>query len=85
MRQGLDMGLIPEDIAYYRYFAEKVVDKDMALRKRMMKDKSFEDTIEITLEMTKFSQSLRAYIFDKVFRQRALSQDLYLYSEPKNK
>jgi len=76
IRQGIDIGIMPKDVTYYRRFAEKIVDKDMAIRQRLIKDQSFEDAIALTLDITRIARSFRAYVIDRVFQERALSQDL---------
>jgi len=76
LRQSIDLGIRPKDVKYYRRFAEKIVDKDMALRKRLIKDQSYEDAIALTLDITRIARSFRAYVIDRVFQERALSQDL---------
>ena len=76
LRKTIDLGIYPEDAAYYRYFAEKIVDKEMAIHKRHIKDLSFEDVIALTLELTGIARSLRAYVIDRVFQKRASSQEI---------
>ncbi len=77
VRQAIDIGIRPKDVVYYRRFAEKIVDKDMAIRKRLIKDQSFEDAIALTLDLTRIARSFRAYVVDRVFQKRAFSQDLF--------
>ena len=78
LRQTIDIGLRPIDLAYYRRFAEKIVAKDMTIRRRLIKDQSFEDVIAITLELTRIARSFRAYVIDRVFQKGAAWQEKYL-------
>ncbi len=76
IRQGIDIGLRPKDVKYYRHFAEKIVNKDMTLRKQLIKDQSYEDAITLTLNITRIARSFRAYVIDRIFQEQALSQDI---------
>ena len=78
LRQTIDIGIRPGDLAYYRRFAEKIVAKDMAIRKRLIKDQSFEDVIAITLELTRIARAFRAYVIDRIFQKGAAWQEYYL-------
>jgi len=78
LRQTIDIGLRPGNLAYYRRFAEKIVAKDMTIRKRLIKNQSYEDVIAITLELARIARSFRAYVIDRVFQKGAAWQEKYL-------
>jgi len=76
LRQTIDIGIKPKELTFYQRFAEKIVDKEMAAHERLIKDLSFEDSVAMTLELTRIARSFRAYVTDRVFQKRAFSQNI---------
>ncbi len=75
-RQAIDLGLKPEHAMFYRRYAKKIVENEMAIRKEMIKDQSQDEVIASTLDLTRIARSLRAYIIDREFQIMAFKQDL---------
>ncbi len=71
LHQYMDMGLRARDTTYYHHFAEKIVAKEMALRKRLVKDQSYDEAVVLTMRLTKNARFLRAYVIDRVFQKHA--------------
>lgn len=67
------MGIKPEDAAFYRELAEKIVDAEMALRRRVTARLPFAQDAEVTMRMTNGARSLRAYVIDRVFLRRVMA------------
>ena len=77
LRLARDLGIKPEEAEYYPRFAEEIVAKEMAIHKRLVNNLSYEEAINVTMELTRVARSLRAYIIDRVFQKRAISQDIF--------
>jgi DNA-binding transcriptional MerR regulator len=73
LRRSLDLGLTPADCAYYPRLAAEIVDQEMALRRRLTADLSFEQDAALTLELTGAARALRAYVIDRVFQHRVMA------------
>jgi hypothetical protein len=66
-----------EDIKYYVELGEKIVDQEMALRRRMTGHLPDEEDAALTIEMVKSARMCRAYIIDRLFQHRvAAMRDL---------
>jgi DNA-binding transcriptional MerR regulator len=75
LRMCIDLGISVTETAYYSRLAEDVVEKEMAIQKRLTKNKPYEEAIHTTMELTRVARTLRAYIFDRVFQERAMLQE----------
>ncbi len=73
LRRSLDLGLSPQDCAYYPRLAAEIVDQEMALRQRLTADLPFEQDAALTLELTRAARSMRAYVIDRVFQHRVIA------------
>lgn len=70
-------GFRMEDITYYVELGERIVDREMALRKRMTGHLPVEQDATLTIEMVKSARMCRAYIIDRLFQHRvAAMRDL---------
>ena len=70
-------GFSMEDISYYVELGEKIVDQEMALRKRMTGHLPDEEDAALTIEMVRSARMCRAYIIDRLFQHRvAAMRDL---------
>lgn len=67
---GFARNLRMEDIAYYVELGERIVDREMALRKRMTGHLPVEQDAALTIEMVKSARMCRAYIIDRLFQHR---------------
>jgi DNA-binding transcriptional MerR regulator len=73
LRRSLDLGLTPADCAYYPRLGAEIVDQEMALRRRLTAELSFEQDAALTLELTRAARALRAYVIDRVFQHRVMA------------
>jgi len=76
LRLAGDLGIKPEEAEYYPRFAEEIVTKEMAIHKRLVNNLPYEEAINVTMELTRVARALRAYIIDRVFQRRAISQEI---------
>lgn len=76
LRVCFDLGIRVEEAKFYPRLAATVVDKEMAIQQRLVKEKPYEEVIHTTMELTRVARTLRAYIFDRVFQERALFQEI---------
>ncbi|MEN8210072.1 MAG: MerR family transcriptional regulator [Thermodesulfobacteriota bacterium] len=72
----IELGIKPGDTAFYRHFAEKIVNEEMAIHKCLIQDQSHKETMSLTLELTRIARAFRAYVIDRVFQERAYQQDI---------
>ncbi|MBW1847641.1 MAG: MerR family transcriptional regulator [Deltaproteobacteria bacterium] len=77
LRLAGELGIKPEEAEYYPRLAEEIVGKEMAIHTRLVKDRPYEEAINVTMDLTRVARSLRAYIIDRVFQKRALSQEVF--------
>lgn len=75
LRVCIDLGISVEEAEFYPRLAEAVVDKEMAIQRRLASEKTYGEAIHTTMELTRVARMLRAYIFDRVFQERALLQE----------
>jgi DNA-binding transcriptional MerR regulator len=68
--RGWARGLRIEDITYYVDLGEKIVDHEMALRRRLTHHLPYDQDAALTLEMVKNARMSRAYIIDRLFQHR---------------
>jgi DNA-binding transcriptional MerR regulator len=68
--RGFSLGLRIEDATYYVELGEKIVDHEMALRGRMIRQLSDKDEALLTMEMVKNARMSRTYIIDRLFQRR---------------
>ena len=73
LKGGLDLGLSPAECGYYHQLAEKIVDREMAVRERLTAGLPLEQNARLTLELTQAARALRAYVIDRVFQHRVMS------------
>ena len=77
LRLAGDLGIKPEEAEYYPHFAKEIVAGEMAIHKRLVKDRPYEEALNVTMELTRVARALRAYIIDRVFQKQALSQEIF--------
>ena len=70
-------GLRHEDMAEYISLCEKIVDHEMAVRKRLTHHLPYDQDAALTIELVKSARMMRAYLIDRLFQQRvAAMKDL---------
>ncbi len=82
LRLAGDLGMKPEEAEYYPRFAEEIVAGEMAIHTRLVKDRPYEEALNVTMELTRVARALRAYIIDRVFQKQALSQEIFDHKTP---
>ena len=74
---ALNFGIRARDLSYYADLGEKIVDQEMALRKRMTGRLPYQQDAAATTQMVKNARMCRAYVIDRLFQQRvAAMKDL---------
>lgn len=70
-------GLRGEDMRAYVDLCEKIVDHEMAVRKRLTHHLPYDEDAVLTIELVKSARMMRAYIIDRLFQHRvAAMKDL---------
>lgn len=75
LRMCMDLGIRVAEAEFYPRLAAAVVEKEMAIQKRVTENKPYEEAIHTTMQLTRVARTLRAYIFDRVFQEKALLQE----------
>ncbi len=65
LKECLDFGVAPEDLAFYPRIARQIVDSEIRLRQAYTKDLGFKENAGLILELTRLARGLRAYIIDR--------------------
>ncbi|MEJ2731780.1 MAG: MerR family transcriptional regulator [Deltaproteobacteria bacterium] len=63
-------GLSGEDMAAYVALCEKIVDHEMAVRKRLTHHLPYDQDAKLTIELVKSARMIRAYLIDRLFQRR---------------
>ena len=71
---GAGIGVKVEDIRFYAELGERIVEREMALRRRLTHHLSYGQDASITMEMVKAARATRAYVIDRLFQHRVASQ-----------
>jgi DNA-binding transcriptional MerR regulator len=76
------LGLGSEDMTEYVALCEKIVDHEMAVRKRLTHHLPYDEDAALTIELVKSARMMRAYIIDRLFQSRvAAMNDLKDFEE----
>jgi len=71
------LGLRHEDMTEYIALCIKIVDHEMAVRKRLTHHLPYDRDAALTIELVKSARMMRAYLIDRLFQQRvAAMKDL---------
>lgn len=73
LKRALQQGLAPQHLDFYRRLAEKIVDEEVAMRRRLTGHLPVEQDVALSREMVSWARALRIYIIDRTFQQRVLS------------
>jgi DNA-binding transcriptional MerR regulator len=65
-----ERGLTIEDTTYYVKYGEKIVDHEMALRRRVTHHLPWDQDASRTMDLVRNARMLRAYIIDRLFQHR---------------
>jgi DNA-binding transcriptional MerR regulator len=67
---GLAVGVKPEDLAFYPKLGKRIVDEEMALRRRLTSRLPEEADAERTLILVRAARAARNYVIDRLFQHR---------------
>ncbi len=76
LKRILDLGLSFEELEYYPRLARQIVEQETSIRRKVIKDKSFNEMLALTMEMTGIARSFRGYVIDRIFQERVGKQKL---------
>ena len=68
-------GLGSEDMTEYVALCEKIVDHEMAIRKRLTHHLPYDEDAALTIELVKSARMMRAYIIDRLFQSRVAAMN----------
>jgi len=68
-------GLSSEDMTEYVALCEKIVDHEMAVRKRLTHHLPYDEDAALTIELVKSARMMRAYIIDRLFQRRVAAMN----------
>jgi DNA-binding transcriptional MerR regulator len=68
-------GLRSEDMTEYVALCEKIVDHEMAVRKRLTHHLPYDQDAALTIELVKSARMMRAYIIDRLFQNRVAAMN----------
>jgi DNA-binding transcriptional MerR regulator len=70
-------GVGSEDMTGYVALCEKIVDQEMAIRRRLTHHLPYDEDAALTIELVKSARMMRAYLIDRLFQRRvAAMKDL---------
>ena len=69
------LGLGSEDMTEYVALCEKIVDHEMAVRKRLTHHLPYDEDAALTIELVKSARMMRAYIIDRLFQSRVAAMN----------
>jgi DNA-binding transcriptional MerR regulator len=81
--RALAAGVKVGDLTYYVELGEKIVDHEMALRRRLTHHLPEAEDAALTIELVKNARMSRAYIIDRLFQQRVAAMQ-HLKDEEKS-
>ncbi|MCU0604509.1 MAG: MerR family transcriptional regulator [Desulfobacterales bacterium] len=76
-RSAFELGIRSPELSYYVDLGEKIVDREMDLRRRVTGHLPYQQDAAATTRMVKNARMCRAYVIDRLFQQRvAAMKDL---------
>lgn len=72
LKKGLDLGMALSDLRFYPELAERMVDKEISLRRKYTATLAYEKDAILTLELTRMARSLRSYVIDRSMQKRLI-------------
>lgn len=70
LKKVLNFGHDIRELTFYIELGERIVDKEIALRKKAVQGKSTKENIKITTEISMIADYLRAYVLRRLFQRR---------------
>lgn len=73
----LESGLHPRELVYYVEYGEKIVDREMTVRRHITRHLPLEQDAAMSMELVRHARMTRSYIIDRLFQHRvAAMRDL---------
>jgi DNA-binding transcriptional MerR regulator len=73
IKKGFDLDMTVADLVFYPDLADRMVKKEIALRRKFTETLSFEKDAAVTLELTRMARSLRTYVIDRIMQKRLIA------------
>lgn len=70
--KGQEDNFNPEELQFYPDLASQIVEHEMALRDRTVKDLSVNENVRISMNGLQFVRAFRVYIIERLFQRRIL-------------
>ncbi len=70
LKKLLDMGMDLSELSFWARLGAQIVEKEMALRRKMVVGKSTRDNVLITAELTRVGDFYRGYILRRLFQRQ---------------
>lgn len=84
-RNGLGVGIAAADLSFYPRLARELVAAEMALRDRIIAERTARQNAMITMEMTRGTRQMRAYAFERAFQREILKRQTAAASKKSKK
>ena len=73
MKRLREFGVEFEEMEFYVRLGREIIDHEMALRRRLVRGKSKEENMRITLEVAKRVDLMHGYIMRRLFQRNIMS------------
>jgi glucose-6-phosphate-specific signal transduction histidine kinase len=70
-----EFGLRPDDLTYYPELAKKIVEQEMALRRRVTRDLTDDQNARVTQLLVRLARAARTYVIDRMFQYKVVSMN----------
>ena len=74
LRRILQRGIAFNEFAFYVELGKKIIEQEMCLRQKVVKNKPIKDNIEITTELSSMADFMRSYILKRLFQREVHSK-----------
>lgn len=71
--EALNFGIRARDLSYYAELGEKIVDREMELRNRVIGRLPYQEDTAATIKMAKIARLCRAYVTERLFQHRVVA------------
>ncbi len=85
LKRLADLGMELADLSFLVELGEKIVDREMALRRRIVAGRSTRDNVMVTAELTRIGDFYRDYMLRRLFQKRVEQNIQKSLAEKKSK
>jgi len=78
LKHHLDTGFPLKDLSFYAVLADQIIEKEIDLRNRIILEKSYDESLNLTLNATQGARFFREYIIERKFQKKASQQPLII-------